>query len=178
MRHPARDLVYKIAFLSRPFILYVAIFEMIQKQKNGQERIEFNVPSHLLYIGPILAFARQLAQQLEFSQTRVAAIAHVLDEMCSNAIEHGSETSASGIDLTFIWDAGQLEILVRDKGPEKQANWLMTGRRDEVLQERTPDSERGHGIYLAQKLSDRLEMQPNSLGGTDVRVIFYRSSSV
>ena len=33
-------------------------------------------------------------------------------------------------------------------------------------------SERGHGIYLAKKLSDHMEMQPNSHGGIDVRVTF------
>jgi anti-sigma regulatory factor (Ser/Thr protein kinase) len=119
-----------------------------------------------------------LAQQLAFRQVRLGDIISVIDEICSNAIEHGSETVTSGIDLTFIWDANRLEILIRDKGRKTQNNWLTTGRRDEVLQERRPGSERGHGIYLAQKLSDSLKMAPNSLGGTDVRIIFYRSTSV
>ena len=32
-----------------------------------QELIEFKMPSHLLYVSSILAFARRLAQQIGFS---------------------------------------------------------------------------------------------------------------
>jgi anti-sigma regulatory factor (Ser/Thr protein kinase) len=137
-----------------------------------QELIEFKMPSHLLYVSSILAFARRLAQQIGFSQTRMNDITSVLDEVCSNAIEHGSRNASSRIELTFFCDSSQLEVLVRDKGQETQNNWLIIGWVNKLLQERTPGSERGHGIYLARKLSDHMEMQPNSHGGTDVRVTF------
>ena len=132
------------------------------------------MPSRLSYVGPILAFIRELAQQLGFCQTRTENIVSVIDEICSNAIEHGSEISASEVELTLVLDTTQLEILVRDKGTKVQNNWLTTEKLDEICREMSPDGERGHGLFIARKLSDQMEMQPNALGGTDVRVVFYR----
>jgi len=139
-----------------------------------RESIHLKVPSCLLYIGPILAFIRELAQQLGFCQTRTENIELIIDEICSNAIEHGSETSASEVELTLVLDATQLEILVRDTGKKVQNNWLTPGKLDEISREMSPDGERGHGLFIARRLSDQMEIHPNALGGTDVRVVFYR----
>ncbi len=150
---------------------------MTQAEKTEQEILKFTVPSCLEYIRPIQVFIGQLAQQLGFCRTRIYDIELIIDEVCSNAIEHGSETPNSGIDLTLMFDSSKLEIHVRDKGKCVQGNWLATGRLDEVSQKMTPDSERGHGIFLAEKLSDSLEILTNPLGGTDVQVVFYFSPS-
>jgi anti-sigma regulatory factor (Ser/Thr protein kinase) len=127
-----------------------------------------------LHIGPILALIRQLVQQLGFCEARAQDIELIIDEICSNAIEHGSETTASGIELVLIFDSTHLEIVVRDKGKKMQANWLTPEKLDEIYREMSPNGERGHGIYIAKKLSDHFDIQPNSLGGTDVRLVFYR----
>ena len=150
---------------------------MTQTEKAKQEILKLSVPSSLKYIRPIQMFIGQLAQQLGFCRTRIYDIELIIDEVCSNAIEHGSETPDSGIDLTLTLDSSKLEIHVRDKGKSVRKNWLATGRLDEVSQKMTPDSERGHGIFLAEKLSDSLEILTNPLGGTDVQVIFYFSIS-
>lgn len=150
---------------------------MTQTEKTKQEILKLSVPSCLKYIRPIQMFIGQLAQQLGFCRTRIYDIELIIDEVCSNAIEHGSETPDSGIDLTLTFDSSKLEIHVRDKGKSVRKNWLATGRLDEVSQKMTPDSERGHGIFLAERLSDSLEILTNPLGGTDVQVIFYFSTS-
>ncbi|CAI8022643.1 hypothetical protein GBAR_LOCUS13287 [Geodia barretti] len=82
-------------------------------------------------------FIGQLAQQLGFCRTRIYDIELIIDEVCSNAIEHGSETPDSGIDLTLMFDSNKLEIHVRDKGKSVRKNWLATGRLDEVSQKMT-----------------------------------------
>ena len=137
-----------------------------------QEYIDLKMPSRLLYVSSILAFARRLAQQIGFSQTRMNDITSVIDEVCSNAIEHGSPSETAGIDLKFHCDSSQLEVLVRDKGLNSENDWLTEGWIDEFLTNRTPGTDRGHGVYLAKKLSDHMEMQPNTHGGTDVRITF------
>ena len=134
--------------------------------------IKFKFPSQFTYIQPIQAFIGKLTEQLGFCQTHIYNVQLIIDELCSNAIEHGSQTSTSDIELELLIDADQLEILIRDKGKENQQNWLATGRLDEVCQEMAPDRARGHGLYIANELADYLEMNPNSLGGTDVRVVF------
>jgi serine/threonine-protein kinase RsbW len=143
---------------------------MVQEHK--AEQIMLTVPSRLTYVKPIQTLIGQLAYQLGFCSARVQDIELAIDEVCSNAIEHGSVTPDAGIVLTFTLDKGRLEVLVQDKGKKKKNNWLTTGRLDEISRQRTPESERGHGLYIARQLSDDLELRPNPLGGTDVRMVF------
>ena len=142
-----------------------------------QERIDIQLPSRLWYIEPILCFLKQLAEQVGFSQRRVADIQLVIDEICGNAIEHGSESDNKGIAISFVIDEHQLAVLIRDKGSNGEGDWLTSEKLKEISRKRAPDRERGHGIYMVEQLSDELEMEPNSFGGTDVRVVFNRPSS-
>ena len=138
----------------------------------GQEHIEIQLPSRLWYIEPVLALLKQLAQQLGFCQPRIADIQLAIDEICGNAIEHGSEGNDTGIIISIDVNDHQLDILVRDKGTQDRGDWLTAEKLKEIYQRRAPDRERGHGIFMVEKLSDEVKMEPNSFGGTDVRVSF------
>jgi anti-sigma regulatory factor (Ser/Thr protein kinase) len=98
----------------------------------------------------------------------------VLDEVCTNAVHHGSANAAVGIKLRIGVDVHALEILVRDtgSGDARGKNWLTHERLSEIETNRSPSSESGHGIFIAKSLSDTHEMQSNDTGGTDVRVVF------
>ena len=137
--------------------------------------IELKIPSTVLYIEPVRAFIGNLAQSLGFPRKRVADIQLVLDEVCSNAVHHGSANATDSVKLRIGVNAHALEILVRDTGSgnAKQKNWLTHERLLEIEANRSPSSERGHGIFIAKSLSDTHEMQSNEAGGTDVRVVFY-----
>ena len=149
------------------------IFCPTTRVKNmGQKHIEIQLPSRLWYIEPVLALLKQLAQQLGFCQERIADIQLAIDEICGNAIEHGSEDDDRGIAISIDVNDHQLDILVRDKGTQDREDWLTTGNLEEIYQRRAPDQERGHGIYVVEQLSDKVKMEPNSFGGTDVRVSF------
>ena len=141
----------------------------------AQTDIQLQIPSVAFYIEPVRAFVGNLAQSLGFSRKRVADIQLVLDEICSNAVHHGSANAAVGVKLCISIDTHALEILVRDTGPGQAAekNWLTHERLSEIEMDRSPSSERGHGIFIAKSLADTHEMQPNEVGGTDVRVVFH-----
>lgn len=138
----------------------------------GQKHIEIQLPSGLWYIEPVLALLKQLAQQLGFCQQRIADIQLAIDEICGNAIEHGSEGNDTGIAISINVNDHQLDILVSDKGTQDREDWLTTEKLKEIYQRRSPDRERGHGIYMVEQLSDKVKMEPNSFGGTDVRISF------
>ena len=159
--------IYALQFEQIP-IFSPAAFD----QNMGQEHIEIHLPSRLWYIEPVLALLKQLAQQLGFCQQRVADIQLAIDEICGNAIEHGSEGNDKGIAIDIDVKDHQLDILVRDKGTQDRGEWLTAGNLEEISQRRAPDQERGHGIYMVEELSDEVKMEPNSFGGTDVRVSF------
>ena len=136
--------------------------------------IKLKIPSAVFYIEPIRAFIGNLAHNLGFSRKRVADIQLVLDEICSNAIRHGSVDATVGVKLQIRIAPHSLEILVRDTGSPQtgQKSWLTHERLAEIEANRSPSSESGHGIFIAKSLADTYEMHPNSAGGTDVRVVF------
>ncbi len=137
--------------------------------------IKLKIPSAAFYIEPIRAFIGNLAQSLGFPRKRVADIQLVLDEICTNAVHHGSANATVGVKLRIGVQANALEILVRDtgSGDAEEENWLTHERLSEIEANRSPSNESGHGIFIAKSLSDTHEMQSNEAGGTDVRVVFY-----
>lgn len=136
--------------------------------------IKLKIPSAVFYIDPVRAFIGNLAKNLGFSRKRVADIQLVIDEICSNAVHHGSIDATVGVKLQIRSDAHALEILVRDTGSRHkgQKNWLTHERLSEIEANRSPSNEGGHGIFIAKSLSDTYEMGINAAGGTDVRVVF------
>ncbi len=136
--------------------------------------IQLKIPSAVFYIDPVRAFIGNLAKNLGFPRKRVADIQLVIDEICSNAVHHGSIDATVGIKLHIRSDAHSLEILVQDTGSRHkgQHKWLTHERLSEIEANRSPSNEGGHGIFIAKSLSDTYEMQINAAGGTDVRVVF------
>lgn len=144
----------------------------------GQQYVKFKIPSDYIYVGPIRAFVKQLAQRLEFSQMKSEDIELTVDEMCSNAIEHGSCGINSDILLALMVNDDCLEILVRDQGKTGETvSWLQTWLPEEIEEKISTESERGRGILLVKLLSDRLDIKPNSQGGTDVLTVFLRRTA-
>ena len=142
-----------------------------------QQCVRLKIPSDYIYVSPIRAFIKQLARRLEFPQMRVEDIELTVDEICNNAIEHGSCGFNAEILLVLMLNDDSLEILVQDRGKDERAdNWLQSGRLREIEEKMSPEGERGHGIFLAKVLSDRMDIRPNAHGGTDVLTVFLRKS--
>lgn len=139
------------------------------------QHVIIKIPSNYIYISPIRAFIKRLSQNLGFVPMKVEDIGSALDEICNNAIEHGSRGTKSTINIVLTVSDDYLEILVRDFGKcKEEVNWLQSGRLKEVERMISPERERGHGIFLVKKLTDKIELKPNSYGGTDVRMFFLR----
>lgn len=136
--------------------------------------IKLKIPSAVFYIDPVRAFIGNLAKNLGFPRKRVADIQLVIDEICSNAVHHGSIDATVGVNLQIRSDAHALEILVQDTGSRHKGrnNWLTHERLSEIEANRSPSNEGGHGIFIAKSLSDTYEIRINAAGGTDVRVVF------
>ena len=136
--------------------------------------IELKVPSDAYYLESVRAFIGKLSETLRFSKKRIVDIQLALDEICSNAVCHGSKCVTCGIQLQISVDTHALEIVVRDKGGGNTRDWLTPERLAEIQARRSPAGESGHGLYLIDCLADVHIMKPNTVGGTDVTAIFYR----
>ena len=139
-----------------------------------KDLIELNLPSDVFYLESVRVFIGKLSETLRFSKKRIADIQLALDEICSNAVYHGSKCASSGIQLQISVDICSLEIVVRDKGRDGMQDWSSPEKLAEIQANRSPSSERGHGLYLIECLTDVHKLQANAVGGTDVTAIFYR----
>jgi serine/threonine-protein kinase RsbW len=136
--------------------------------------IELKVPSDVYYLESVRAFIGKLCETLRFSKKRISDVQLALDEICNNAVYHGSTCVSSGIQLQISMDAHALEIVVRDKGGSNTHDWLTSERLEEIQAKRSPAGESGHGLYLIKCLADVHRLEANAVGGTDVTTIFYR----
>ncbi len=134
--------------------------------------IKIKIPSDVFYLEPVRAFIGNLAQHLGFSRKRIADIQLAVDEICSNAVDHGSLSTEAEIKLQICGNSQALEILVQDAGTG--VAWLTPERLAEIEANRSSNNESGHGIFLAKLLSDTYDIRCNADGGTDVHVIFYQ----
>ncbi len=146
--------------------------------------IHLQIPSDAFYIEPVRVFVGNLAKSLGFSRKRVADIELVLDEICSNAVHHGSVNRTVGITLCIQIHTHALTFLIRDTGGRSEDRcegerhtWLTEERLSEIERSRSPRNERGHGIFIIKSLADTHDMEPNAVGGTDVRAGFYFKKS-
>ena len=136
--------------------------------------IELKVPSDVYYLESVRAFIGKLCETLRFSKKRIADIQLALDEICSNAVYHGSTCASSGIQLQISVNVRALEIVVQDKGGDNAHDWLTPENLEEIQAKRSPARESGHGLYLIKCLTDVHRLEANAIGGTDVTAIFYR----
>ena len=136
--------------------------------------IELKIPSDVYYLESVRAFIGKLSETLRFTKKRIADIQLALDEICSNAVYHGSKCVTSEIQLQISVDTHALEITVRDTGRGDIHEWITHERLAEIQTQRSPAGESGHGLYLIKCLTDVHKLQANAEGGTDVTAIFYR----
>ena len=143
--------------------------------ENAACRAELTVPGDVIYLRPVRAFARALAENIGFSGQKVNDIELAVDEIFSNAVEHGSGGVFSQVGITFLLNEDSLRIVISDTGQGKNANsgWCEAWAKA-IKKNTSPGTERGHGLLLAHGLADEMIMESNPAGGVDVHLIVHR----
>jgi anti-sigma regulatory factor (Ser/Thr protein kinase) len=137
---------------------------------------ELRFPSNLIYLRPVRAFVKELAENIGFDHDRVSDIGLVVDEVLSNAIEHGSVGPRSWIALRCLPTDDMIRIIISDAGhgDGSRPGWI-DAWPDAVKREKMhPDTERGHGLLVAQSLADEMSLESNSMGGVDAHLVVYK----
>lgn len=142
-----------------------------------KDYIEFKLPSNVCYIESVRVFIGKLSETLGFPKKRTADIQLALDEICSNAVIHGSKSVESEIKIHITVDRRFLELVISDTGGQNTKDWFTPEKLAEIQSRRTPEGEGGHGLYLIECLTDGHKLQANKYGGTDVIVLFNRPSN-
>ena len=136
---------------------------------------ELRVPGDLIYLRPVRSFIRELAKDIGFPHERVSDIELAVDEIFSNAIEHGSTGSGSQIVIYCLSTEESLRITVSDTGRGESSDMEWIDAWTNVVRDKTqPGTERGHGLLLARNLTDQMIMESNQMGGVDVHLVVYK----
>ncbi len=78
--------------------------------------MELKVPSDMIYLRPVRAFVRELAEGLGFCHEKANDIELAVDEIFTNAIEHGSDDTGSSVMVQCLSTDEMMKIIISDTG--------------------------------------------------------------
>lgn len=149
-----------------------------EEPKKEPVKISITLPTNAYFMSGVRDFTLSLIHNMtNFSEQWAYRFQSVVDELCNNAIEHGSDGKQE-IKLTFINCHGEsIEIVVEDSGSGKDK--IRAVDLQKLVAERSkpgyPFTDiRGRGLAkIVSAWSDELEFSDTEGGGIRVRVKKY-----
>lgn len=133
------------------------------------------MPTNAYFMSGIRNFTLGLIRNMtEFSEQWAFRFQSIVDELCNNAIEHGSEPGKE-ITITFMSNPKEsIEIFVRDSGTGK-SKLKADELRKMIAERRQPtyvhSGIRGRGLSkIVAEWTDELEFKDLPEGGIEVRI--------
>lgn len=140
--------------------------------------ISITLPTNAYFISGIRDFTLGLIRNTtEFSEQWAFRFQSVVDELCNNAIEHGSRPGEK-IKITFInYPHNSIEIIVEDTGTGKVK--MSAGELTRIVRDRRDPNYvnsgiRGRGLSkIVAEWTDELEFKDMASGGLQVKIKKY-----
>jgi len=147
-------------------------------EDNKPMKITITLPTNAYFVSGIRDFTLGLIRNMtEFSEQWAFRFQSVVDELCNNAIEHGSRPGED-IKITFInYPHQSIEIIVEDSGTGKSK--ISATELDRIVKERinpkyVHSGIRGRGLSkIVHEWTDELEFKDIKDGGIQVRIKKY-----
>lgn len=137
--------------------------------------IKIQIPTNAYFMSGIRDFTLAMIRNMtDFSEQWAFRFQSVVDELCNNAIEHGSSKD-DNIYITFITHPDQkIQIVVEDNGtnPDKktadEVRQIMDVNKHKELHE---IGIRGRGLaFIVDQWSDELDIQDRPEGGLRISI--------
>lgn len=134
------------------------------------ERVSLSFPPELQFVPPVRQMVSRIAKQKGYTNRDSFRIETIVDEVCNNAVEHGSTHIRKNIDLNINIDREKIELeVVNASDPDK----LDALRELSTSMPKTPapgsGQRRGRGLALIKMLSNKLDINFSG-DGTSVHV--------
>lgn len=133
------------------------------------ETISLSFPSELSFVPPVRQLVRRIANQKKYSDKDAFRIETIVDEICNNAIEHGSCSENDEVDVTVSIDRKKIEIKVTNTSDVEKIDSLMKMSKYLATPKASFHEKRGRGLALVKMLSNDFKID-SSGGGTCVHV--------
>lgn len=133
---------------------------------------KINFPADFKNIPPLRELIFHTAILEGFSHQKAEQLKSVVDELCSNAIEHGSQPT-SEVLLEVHTDEKTIRIACQDQG---HGNKLSAAQiQQKMSEELADDAKRGRGVRMIVKnFVDEMIIRDHEGGGIIVSVIIHK----
>ncbi len=139
------------------------------------KEMNIEIPAEYAYVPGVRNCVGRIACDFGFDDTESYQIETVVDEICNNAIEHGTKEGSNSITIECTFDKDKLEMSVRDNGG-KQFDVKDVLKKNLRLLEIGPKKEdigfdfRGRGLLVVQRFVDKLDIHTGK-NGTLVSIV-------
>jgi serine/threonine-protein kinase RsbW len=139
------------------------------------QEITFEMPAYMGFVPGLRTAMSRIAGTIGFNDKEMYEIETVTDEICSNAIEHGSQGKDKHITVECKFDTKYMEIIIKDSGsPQfnvekafKEGQRLM---EEETAKPILDTIRRQRGLMIVKSYVDALDITSHP-HGTIVRMV-------
>lgn len=140
--------------------------------------VKIAFPADFCFVPGVRMLVERTVLSFGFSERESYQIQTIVDEICNNAIEHGSKSSDTLVSLECQFDDNDFKVIVSDTGgkefePEKIMNINQKLMAEEQINLSIIER-RGRGLIIVKKLSDQLQIDVGE-NGTVVKVMKKKS---
>jgi anti-sigma regulatory factor (Ser/Thr protein kinase) len=142
---------------------------------NTPYKFKLKFPSDLDYIPPIRKFIAETLTVTQFTPKFAYRSEVIVDEICHNAIVHGSRSLNAEIELECEIYPDKFEFRVKDEGGKKEDLEKLKSvvKKSDVsaLGLSEGNENRGLGLEIVRLLSEEIDMEIGENNKTTVRVV-------
>jgi len=137
--------------------------------RERSESVRVRFPSELRFVPSIRQFVSKVANQKGYGNRDSFRIETIVDELCNNAVEHGSPDRSCLVDVSMKIDRRKIELkVVNMSDPAKVEALREVGKALQVPREAALNK-RGRGLALVKMLSTDFSIDSSDVG-TSVHV--------
>jgi anti-sigma regulatory factor (Ser/Thr protein kinase)/anti-anti-sigma regulatory factor len=134
------------------------------------EKLQLTFPPELQFVPPVRQMVSRISRQKGYTPRDSFRIETIVDEVCNNAVEHGSLALKKNIDITIIIDREKIELeVVNASDPGKMEHLKELSKSVSKTPDPKAGEKRGRGLALIKMLSNNLDINFSG-DGTSVHV--------
>lgn len=130
-------------------------------------KISISIPADFAFIPGVRLCIALICSSFGFNEHEEYQIQTVIDELCNNAIEHGSKSPEELVHIYTEVKEGEMSVTIQDAGNKnfnvESAFALLKERRQKGWDEEEM-VDRGRGLFIVQNLTDTLDIQTGEKG--------------
>ena len=133
------------------------------------ESVRVRFPSELRFVPSIRQFVSRVAKQKGYGNRDSFRIETIVDEICNNAVEHGSPDRGCLVDVTLKIDRRKIDLKVANTSDPTKVEALREVGKTLQAPGEAALSKRGRGLALVKMLSTDFSIDSSDVG-TSVHV--------